>query len=56
MLTREVQVSDAEFGAFDVDGEVDFTTPREVLDVAVAAVFWATGDRPSAFFSDFFFD
>jgi hypothetical protein len=56
MLTREVEVSDAEFGALHVDGEIDFATSREVLDVTVAAVFWSTGDRSGAFFSDLLFD
>lgn len=51
-LTGEVQVSDGELGAFDVDGQVDFATAREVLDVAVPAVFGAAGDRPGALFPD----
>lgn len=38
---REVQVADGEFGARNVHGEVDFGAAREVLDVAVAAVFGA---------------
>ena len=39
---REVQISDAEFGAGDVDWEVDFAAATEILDVAVSAVFGTT--------------
>jgi hypothetical protein len=52
----EVQVADGEFGALDVDREVDFAAAGEVLDVAVAAVFGSAGDCPGAFAADFFFD
>lgn len=51
----EVQVADAEFGAADVHGEVYFGAPREVLDVAVAAVFGTAGDGAGAFGPDFGF-
>jgi hypothetical protein len=33
-----VKIADAEFGALDVDGEVDFAAAGEVLDIAVSAV------------------
>lgn len=36
---REMEVAHAELGAFDVDGEIDFATSAEVLDVAISAVF-----------------
>ena len=52
----EVEVADGEFGAFHVDGEVDFAAAGEVLDVAVAAVFGSAGDCPGAFAANFFFD
>lgn len=55
-LTGKVEVSDAELGALYVDGEVDFASSGKILDVAVTAVFRATGDRSSALFSDFLFD
>ncbi|KAH9841297.1 Thromboxane-A synthase, partial [Teratosphaeria destructans] len=48
----EVQVADGEFGAGDVDGEVDLAAAREVLDVAVAAVFGAAGDGAGALAAD----
>lgn len=37
----EVEVSHGEFGAGDVDREVDFASAAEVFDVAVSAVFWS---------------
>lgn len=51
----KVQVADAEFGAGNVHREVDFGAAREVLDVAVAAVFGAARDRARAFLGDFGF-
>jgi hypothetical protein len=56
MLTREVEISDAEFGAFDMHWQVDFTASGEVLDVAIAAVLWSTRDRPGALLSDLLLD
>lgn len=53
---REVQVADGELGAFHVDGQVDFAAAGQVLDVAVAAVFWPAGHSASAFSADFLFD
>jgi len=38
----EVEVTDGEFGAGDVDGEVDFGAAGEVFYVCVSAVFGAT--------------
>lgn len=52
----EMQVSDAELGARDVDGEVHLAAAREVLDVAVAAVFGAAGHRAGAFAADLVLD
>jgi len=34
-----VQIADGEFGAGDMDGEVDFGAAGEVFDIGVAAVF-----------------
>lgn len=45
---REVQVADGELGALDVHGQVDLAAAREVLDVAVAAMFGAAGDGAGA--------
>ena len=36
---REMEIADAEFGALDVDGEVDFAASAEILDVAVSTMF-----------------
>jgi hypothetical protein len=33
-----VQIPDAELGALDVDGKVDFTSTGEVFDITVSAV------------------
>lgn len=52
----EMQVPDAELGALDVDGEVHLAAAREVLDVAVAAVFRAAGHRACAFSADLVLD
>jgi hypothetical protein len=49
----EMEVAYAEFGAGDVDGEVDFGAAREVFDVAVAAVFGAARNRAGTLFADF---
>lgn len=56
ILTGEVEVSDAEFGALDMHRQVDFAASREVLDVAIAAVLGATRDRSSALLADLFLD
>jgi hypothetical protein len=48
----EMQVPYAELGTGDVDREEDFGTAREVLDVAVSAVFGAAGDCSRAFFAN----
>jgi hypothetical protein len=47
-----MQVPYAELGTGDVDREEDFGTAREVLDVAVSAVFGAAGDCSRAFFAN----
>ena len=52
----EVQVTDREFGTLDVDGEVDLAATGQVLDVAVASVFWTPGHGASTFFADLLFD
>jgi hypothetical protein len=51
----EMQVSDTEFSAGDVNGQENLGATREVLDVAVSAVFGAAGDSPRAFFADLLF-
>ncbi len=56
ILTREVEVSDAEFSALDVHRQVDFAASRKILDVAISAVFRAAGDCSGALLADFFFD
>lgn len=48
----EVEVAHAEFGAGDVDGEVDFRAAGEVFNVAVSAVFGAAWDGSCAFLAD----
>lgn len=47
-LTGKVQVADAEFRAFDVDGQEHLTTPRQVLDIAVTTVFRSPRHGPCA--------
>ena len=51
----EMQVADTEFRAFDVDREEDFAASRQVLDVAVPAVFGAPGHGAGSFFPNFLF-
>ena len=53
--TREVQIPDRELGAFNMHGKIHFTSPRQILDVAVPTVFGTAGDRPCAFLADFGF-
>ena len=48
----EVQVAHAELGALDVHGQVHFAAARQVLDVAVAAVFGTAGDGARALFAN----
>lgn len=50
--TREMQISDRELCAFDVDGQVDLAATRQILDVAVPAMLRAARDRPGTFFPD----
>ena len=54
--TRKVQIANAELRAGDVHRQVDFTASRQVLDIAVSAVFWTARDCASALFANLFFD
>ena len=49
---REVQVSDAELGAFDMDGQVHLAPSTQVLDVAVTAVLRPPRDGPRSLLAD----
>ena len=51
----EVEVADAEFGAFHMDGEVDFAAAAEILDIAVPAMLRAARDGPRAFLANLCF-
>lgn len=55
-LTRKVQIPHTEACAFDVHGQVNLASSRQVLDVAVAAVLWATRDGASTFARDLLLD
>lgn len=50
-----MQVSNGKFRPLDMNGQIDFTATREVLDVAVPAVLRTTGDRPGSFLADTLF-
>lgn len=52
----EVQVANAEFGAFDVHGEVDFAATAQILDVAVSTVLGAAGDGSCTFLAHLVFN
>lgn len=39
LLTREMQVANAEFSAMHMNGEIHSTATAQVLDIAVASVF-----------------
>ena len=52
----KVQVPNAEFGAGNVDGEVDFAATAKVFNIAVATVLRAAGDGARAFFPNLLFD
>lgn len=52
----EMQVPNAELCTLDVDGEIDLAAAREVLDVAVAAVFGAARHRACAFSANLVLD
>lgn len=49
---QEVQIADAEFRAGDMDGQVDFASPAQVLDVAVTAMLGSPGNRPRTLLAD----
>ena len=50
---REMQVPNRELGPLDMHRQVNLAAARQVLDIAVAAVFRATGDSSSTLFADF---
>lgn len=52
----EMQVSDTEFGARNVNGEVDFAAAGQVLDIAVSAVLGTAGNGACAFLAYFLLD
>jgi hypothetical protein len=52
---REMQIPNRKLRPLDMHRQVHLASAREVLDVAVAAVFGAAGDRAGAFLADFFF-
>lgn len=47
-----MQITDAEFRAFDMDRQVDFASAAEVLDIAIATMFRTAGDRARALGTD----
>ena len=51
-VTGEMQIADAELGALDQHGQVDFAPSRQILDIAVAAVLGAARDGASAVAAD----
>lgn len=51
-----MEIANAEFGAFDVNWEIDLGAPGKVLDIAVSAVFRTAWDRAGTFTPDFLFD
>lgn len=53
---REMQITDTELRALDVDGKEHLTATGKVLDIAVPAMFGSTRDRSRAFLADFFLD
>ena len=53
---REMEITDAELGTRDVHRQVHLAATREVLDVAIAAVLRAAGDRARALAADLLFD
>lgn len=53
---REMQVADGELRTSDMDREEDLGATREVLDVAVPAVFRTAGDGARTFFTHFGLD
>lgn len=51
----EVQVSNTELCALDMDGKEHLRPATQVLDITVAAVFRSSGDCPRAFLSNLLF-
>lgn len=52
---REVQVSNTELCALDMNGKKNLRPTTQVLDIAVAAVFRSSGNRPRTFLSNLLF-
>lgn len=53
---REMQVSNGKFRTLDVDGQINLTASRKVLDVAVASMLWPSRNCTCSFSSHFFLD
>ncbi len=56
ILTREVKVSNTEFSALDVHGQVDFASARQVFDITVTTMLRAAGDCSGALLANLFLD
>jgi hypothetical protein len=53
---RKMQITDRELCTFHMHRQVHLAAAREILDIAVATMFWATRHSARAFFTDFLFD
>ena len=52
----EMQISNAEFGSFDMNGQIDLASTAEVLDIAVTTVLRTAWNGSCTFFSNFLLD
>jgi hypothetical protein len=51
-----MQVSNTEFGTFDMDWQINLATTTQILDIAISALLWPARYGSSALLADFFFD
>jgi hypothetical protein len=51
-LTREMQVANAKLGPWNMHWQIDLATAGKILDVAIAAMFWTSRDRPRSLFGN----
>lgn len=52
----KMKIADRELRAIDVHGQIHFAAEREILNIAVASMLGAAGDRACAFAADLLFD
>jgi hypothetical protein len=55
-LTTKMQITNTKLRSRHVNGEIDLAPATQVLDVAIAAMLWPTGDRTCSLLAHLLFD